>query len=103
MTPEQSHRQRDPARAAFAPNETDALGESARIRESDRGAAPRSSADRTGGEVPRGAHRQRAPIRRRFSERPRLRQLGPVEYTLVALIALGVAVTIAMAIFNPSG
>jgi hypothetical protein len=32
-----------------------------------------------------------------------LRQLGPVEYTLVALIALGVAVTIAMAIFNPSG
>ncbi len=29
-------------------------------------------------------------------------QLGPLEYVLLALILLGVAVTIAMAIFNPS-
>ncbi len=31
------------------------------------------------------------------------RRLGRLEYLLVALIALGVAVTIAMAIVNPSG
>jgi hypothetical protein len=31
----------------------------------------------------------------------RRRRLGPVEYTLLTLIALGVAVTVVMAIVNP--
>ncbi len=30
------------------------------------------------------------------------RRLGPLEYTLLALIALGIGITIAMAILNPS-
>jgi hypothetical protein len=40
------------------------------------------------------------PKRRRFASRAR-RRLGPMEYTLLALIILGVAITIAMAIVNP--
>jgi hypothetical protein len=35
---------------------------------------------------------------RRWSSR-----LGPPEYTLLALVAVGIAVTLAMAILNPSG
>ncbi len=38
-----------------------------------------------------------------FSGRPRRRRLGPLEYMLLALIALGVAITIAMAVIDPSG
>lgn len=38
--------------------------------------------------------------RRRFPS-PTAKSLGPVEYTLFALIVLGVAVTLAMAIVNP--
>jgi hypothetical protein len=38
--------------------------------------------------------------RRRF-DRPTARRLGPVECMLLALIALGVAITVVMAIVNP--
>jgi hypothetical protein len=30
-------------------------------------------------------------------------RLGPVDYTLLAMVAVGIATTVAMAIFNPSG
>lgn len=42
------------------------------------------------------------PRRRYFPKLPRLaRRLGALEYTLIALIVLGVAVTIVMAVLNP--
>jgi hypothetical protein len=100
MTPRHARRPREPRPRALGPNETNALGESAHLRENDRGAAPLSSAHRSD-DIAR-SRRHRTRMGRRFSERPRLRQLGPVEYTLLALIVLGVAVTVAMAIFNPS-
>jgi hypothetical protein len=37
------------------------------------------------------------------SGRPTRRRLGPLEYMLLALIALGVAITIAMAVIDPAG
>jgi hypothetical protein len=39
--------------------------------------------------------------KRRLIRSSARRQLGPMEYTLLALIVLGVATTIAMAIVNP--
>jgi hypothetical protein len=42
------------------------------------------------------------PRRRRASEPPKSRRLGPLEYTLLVLIALGIAITVVMAIVNPS-
>jgi hypothetical protein len=47
--------------------------------------------------------RHRTWRRSRSPERHSLRRLGPLEYALLGLIILGVAVTIAVAIFNPSG
>jgi hypothetical protein len=44
--------------------------------------------------------RERDPHRCRFVS-PTGRRLGPVDYALLALIVLGVAVTIFMAIANP--
>jgi hypothetical protein len=46
----------------------------------------------------------RQDLRRRSSDRPRKRrlQLGRVEYVLLGLIALSIAVTLAMAVVNPS-
>ena len=38
---------------------------------------------------------------RRSSTRERPRQLGPTEYALIALIVLGIAITMLMAILNP--
>ena len=50
------------------------------------------------------------PGRQRNSEQPAYRplrrrrsRLGSLEYTLLALVAVGIAVTLAMAILNPSG
>jgi hypothetical protein len=40
---------------------------------------------------------------RSSTDRTVRRHLGPLEYLLVALIALGVAITIAMFIVDPSG
>lgn len=51
-------------------------------------------------------HRRRHGARRRAhpsQDRPTRRRLGRMEYMLLALIALGVAITIAMAIIDPSG
>lgn len=45
---------------------------------------------------PRRGHAPREPRSERAG-------LGPVEYLLAGLIVLGVAVTVAMAIFNPAG
>lgn len=39
--------------------------------------------------------------KRRRSTSPRPRRLGPIDYTLLALIVLGVAITVAMAIVDP--
>jgi hypothetical protein len=36
------------------------------------------------------------------SDPPKGRRLGAFEYTLLALIALGIAITVVMAILNPS-
>ena len=45
----------------------------------------------------------RVSLRRgRPSEPAKSRRLGPFEYTLLALIALGIAITLVMAILNPS-
>lgn len=41
--------------------------------------------------------------RRKDAGTPAQRRLGPVEYLLVTLIALGVAITIAMTIIDPAG
>jgi hypothetical protein len=61
-------------------------------------------------QAPAGARKIRAEVvavserhergRRRFSS-PTARRLGSVEYTLLALIAFGVAITAVMAIVNP--
>jgi hypothetical protein len=40
--------------------------------------------------------------RRRASEAPKSWRLGRLEYTLLVLIALGIAITVVMAIVNPS-
>jgi hypothetical protein len=42
-------------------------------------------------------------VRRSSADRKAWRRLGPLEYLLFALIALSVAITMEMAIFNPSG
>ena len=78
MTPEQNDRSVQPIRRAFAGNTT------------------------TEDEV---AHkRRRDRVRRRHTAARRsMRRLGPLEYTLLALIALGIAITIVMAILDPSG
>jgi hypothetical protein len=43
------------------------------------------------------------PRRSSSRDRTAARRLGPVEYLLLTLIALGVAITIAMFIVDPSG
>ncbi len=40
--------------------------------------------------------------RGRASVRAKWHRLGPLDYTLLVLVVLGIAVTIVMAIFNPS-
>lgn len=45
--------------------------------------------------------KERAERKRHRFLSPSVRRLGLVEYTLIALIALGVAITVAMAILNP--
>ena len=77
----------------------------ARLRPgADRHPAARPGPDaRTGGNT----RRTRFAAFRRHSRGPMRRwaprQLGPLEYLLLALILLGIAVTIAMAILDPSG
>lgn len=58
-----------------------------------------------GGENEVAARRHRHATRQRGQTRPRqkARRLGPIEYTLLALIVLAIVVVIAMAIINPSG
>ena len=57
--------------------------------------------ERTDDRAARAPDNSRIRIRpdRRRGRQPR--RLGPLEYTLVALIALGIAVTIVMALVNP--
>jgi hypothetical protein len=55
------------------------------------------------GEVEEHARRRgREWGRGRAAAVPTRRRLGPLEYTLLALIALGIGITITMAIINPS-
>jgi hypothetical protein len=53
-------------------------------------------------------HRHRAPASLRAglrgrSSRRRPRRLGPLDYAILALIVLGIAITIVMALLDPSG
>jgi hypothetical protein len=86
-------------------NEVNASRETIRSRGND--TEPRSTAatdiqHETGiEEIKRRPHRAWLP-RRSSSERV-VRRLGAPEYTLIALIAFGIAITIVMAILDPSG
>jgi hypothetical protein len=55
---------------------------------------------RTSQAEPVAVKRQHEPRWRRFAS-PARRRVGSVEYALLALIALGVAITVVMAIVNP--
>lgn len=58
----------------------------------------------TGGqEIARRSAQDRRRLRGCTSAERRQRRLGPLEYTLLALIGLSVAITIAIAILDPSG
>ena len=59
--------------------------------------ASRNLAPRTGAATVEERHERR----RRRSTSPTTRRLGLIDCTLLALIALGVAITVAMAIVNP--
>lgn len=106
MTRKLSGQRGDPAPPALVDSETDALRDPASIHDGD--LAPRwlrlpDNPDRTKDELARKRPRRRTWRGHRSSEQHKLRRLGPLEYMLLTLIILGVAVTIAVAIFNPSG
>lgn len=107
MTREPSGWLGEPAKPTLANSETSALGDPAPIRVRGRVAPPPSAADhlyRTGArEVARRPDSHRTRGGGRSSERHKLCRLGSLEYALLAVIIFSVAVTIAMAIFNPSG
>ncbi len=108
MVPQPTDRLSEATRRGVADREGDAAGEIALIRGD--GADPPPVA--AGGNVHRAERhdvarekgRDHGRRRRRGAPaRQRSRRLGPVEYTLLALIALGIVVTITMAVLNPSG
>lgn len=106
MTLNLSGRTGDPAPPALVHSETNALRDPASIRDDDR--APRrprlpGRADRAGDRVARKRPRRGTWRGDHSSEPHKLRRLGPVEYMLLALIIVSVAVTVAVAIFNPAG
>ncbi|MGH2867424.1 MAG: hypothetical protein ACRDNK_07635 [Solirubrobacteraceae bacterium] len=81
--------------------QTDQVGDAAAKSEA---ALATEHQDRRDVEVRQGRHQDRRWPRRHSSADPTAgRRLGLLEYTLLALIALGIAITIAMAIINPSG
>ena len=106
MTPEPNDRSFEPTRRGVADRETDAGGEIHSTRGD--GVEPLTTA--AGGDIRRtgrydGTREQVRDHGRRRGSSPTRRQsrrLGPLEYMLLALIVLGIAVTIAMAILNPS-
>jgi hypothetical protein len=51
--------------------------------------------------VEAAAIKEQHDCKRRRSTSPPPRRLGPIDYTLLALIVLGVAITVAMAIVDP--
>ena len=107
MTPERNDRSFEPKRRGVADRETKAGGEIRSIR-GDRSkplaAAAEGDIRRTGRyDVTQEQVRVHGSRRGGSAARERLRRLGPLEYMLLALIALGIAITITMAILNPSG
>jgi hypothetical protein len=84
---------------------TDPAGDRARSpgRSTDPADARADDARRMEAQSASKHHRQRKLLRGSSSARKKARRLGPLEYWLLALIALGIAITVAMAIANPSG
>ena len=97
----------EPTTPTLADSGTSALGDPAPIRVRGRIPPSPSAADhlyRTGAhEGARKPDSDRTQRGSRSSERHKLRRLGSLEYALLTLIICSVAVTIAMAILDPSG
>ena len=93
---------------AFADRETNGPAvEPAPSREHGGAPADATSAGRVhrtaADDIRRKRHRRRKWRPGGRSARHNEGRLGPFEYTLLALIALGIGITVAMAILNPSG
>jgi hypothetical protein len=82
-----------------------AEGRSEPVENSEPGELPRRSFRRSGRApvLTTKRHRRRKWQRSGRSADHKVGRLGPLEYTLLGLITLGIAITIAMAILNPSG
>ena len=100
MVPKPTDRLFEATRRHLADREPDAGGEITSI-----GADPPTAAADEGTRraerdeaVRKHGRRRRASPARQLS-----RRLGPLEYTLLVLIALGIVITITMAVVNPSG
>jgi hypothetical protein len=105
MSPEPKERLRSTAR--HAPDATTEVGHRDRRRAADAGTPAAAAIDRKaqGGEE-QGRRWARIRLRRRglsSANQTTARRLGSLEYLLLALIVIGVAITIAMAIVDPSG
>jgi hypothetical protein len=106
MSPEPEERLRSTAR--HARNATVEVGQRDRRRRCDAGTVAAAASD---GKAQGGDEEQRRGwVRFRPRRRGRsaaihtiARRLGSLEYVLLALIVIGVAITIAMAIVDPSG
>jgi len=108
MVPEPTDQLSEATRQGVADRAGDAAGEIAWLRGDGADAPPAAAggnlqrAERH--DVAREKGRDHGRRRRRGAPaRQRSRRLGPFEYTLLALIALGILVTITMAVLNPSG
>lgn len=100
MVPEPTDRSLEATRRPVADRESDAGGEITSIA-----ADPPTAADDQGIRraerdqvVRKHGRRRRASPARQLS-----RRLGPLEYTLLALIVLGIVITVTMAVLDPSG
>ncbi len=105
MRPKRKDLLRQSTAAVGARHETNTPRRSGRLRGDDNQLDARTPTDRGHkAEVEEHARRRGREWRlgRSSVERTR-RRLGPLEYTLLALIALGIAITIVMAIIDPSG
>jgi hypothetical protein len=99
MRPEPTDRSLESAPRGVSDRETNEACDHADFRRDGRNPA----ADRRGGyRLARKRHRGGKRPRVASSAFNTARRLGPLEYGLLATIALAVAITIAMAILNPS-
>jgi hypothetical protein len=99
MSPALSSRRHDP-RVGDEPGSSGSTGAIVRIRSKAQRRPAASGGDRpAGAEV--GTRRRRHERRRPRVRAPTVWRLGLVDYALVALTALGVAITLVMAIVNP--